>query len=312
MSQKTYSFIKSYVQKKLDLQEETFISSSELLEACEEAVNYCEATIHKLNIEDQYFVACANIRLVSGQQYYSLPSNIYANKILRVVYVSGTEVRTVNMVKSKSRYEDAEGINLSQGATNAYQYMLINNDPEVGTQLKLLPKAGTSSRRTSVTGNTTDGSKIITSASSTAALAVGDFVSGTGIALNSRIESIDSSTQITLHQAASATGTLIALTCDEARILVYYIRRANVPVLTSDVIDFPEFWNFHAQHMIVACLSKELGNPRLMIEVKKLEVIQEQVYDTLSNMVPDQDDTIEKDLSSYADQIDWELSSYGL
>lgn len=310
MSTKTYGTIASFVKQKLDLQEESFITAAELLTYCEEAINYCEAEIHKLNIEDQYFVACTNVRLVSGQQYYALPSNIYANKILRVVYTDGTNIYDVKKMTKKARFEDAELTEQTSGQTNLYRYMLVNNDPVIGTQLSLLPKAAETSSQVVVTGNTTSSSKVLSNMSSTTSLNAGDFISGTGIPNGARIQSIDSSTQITISANASATGTTVSLTVSEPRLLVWHIRRANVPAASSDIVDFPEFWNFVAQYMIVECLAKELGNPRLPLEQKKLEDIRKQVLETLSNMVPDQEDEIEKDLSSYMAQEG--LETYGL
>ena len=84
MSFKTYTNIKDFVQKKLDLQEESFITPEELLLYCEEAIKYCEAEIHKLNIEDQYFVSQAALPLTSGKSDYDMPTNIYANKISQI------------------------------------------------------------------------------------------------------------------------------------------------------------------------------------------------------------------------------------
>lgn len=59
------------------------------------------------------------------------------------------------------------------------------------------------------TGNTTSGSAIITNIPTTAALSASTWsvASGTGIAANARIVSVDSATQVTLDQACTATGT---------------------------------------------------------------------------------------------------------
>ncbi len=64
------------------------------------------------------------------------------------------------------------------------------------------------------TGNTTIGSAIITglNVDAVAELAVGEVVAGTGIAAGSRILSIDSTSQITLDKAATATATGVSLT----------------------------------------------------------------------------------------------------
>lgn len=65
----------------------------------------------------------------------------------------------------------------------------------------------------SLTGNTTSGSAIITNISSTSGLAAVKWgVSGTGIPNYANIVTVDSSTQITMDRPATATGTAVALT----------------------------------------------------------------------------------------------------
>lgn len=63
------------------------------------------------------------------------------------------------------------------------------------------------------TGNTTLGSAVITNIPSTVGLVAGTWSisSGLGIATNARIISVDSSTQITVDQVSTATGTAVAI-----------------------------------------------------------------------------------------------------
>lgn len=63
-----------------------------------------------------------------------------------------------------------------------------------------------------VTGNTASGSAVITGMSSTTGLSTSYSInSGTGIAANARIVSVDSGTQVTLDQACTATGTGVTI-----------------------------------------------------------------------------------------------------
>ncbi|MGC4015579.1 MAG: autotransporter-associated beta strand repeat-containing protein [Luteolibacter sp.] len=64
----------------------------------------------------------------------------------------------------------------------------------------------------SQTANFATGQKVVTGLTSTANLYVGMAVSGTGIAANSTISTIDSATQITLNNNTSAPGTAVSLT----------------------------------------------------------------------------------------------------
>lgn len=305
MAQKTYGEIVNFVQKKLDLEEELFITTEELLLYCEEAIKFCESEIHKNRIEDMYFESAAPLALVSGVSEYDLPSNIFANKILRIVYNNGSDIYTIPRLKKELRYESGSIIDQYQPSSD-YAYRLVNSDVRSGTKLRLYPESRDTVSVVSTTGDTTLNSTTVTVASTTG-IQKDYYVTGTGIASGSRVVSVGSGT-ITLSTPAVATGTTITLTFTEPRVLIHYIRDAAVPAESSDLIDFPEFWTFVAQHMIVECLAKELGNPRIQREEAKLEALRQQVIDTLSEMTPDQDDKIEKDVGSYYDQ-DLGLSS---
>src|ERR1700741_2730718 len=65
---------------------------------------------------------------------------------------------------------------------------------------------------TTLTGNTTIGSAIITNISSTSGIVAGTWCcTGDGIPLNSRVLSVDSATQVTLDTVATATATAVDL-----------------------------------------------------------------------------------------------------
>jgi hypothetical protein len=141
MSVKTYGDLRNFVQRKLDLQEESFILPQEILDYTEEAIRECEAEIHKLNAEDQYFLAQAPIALSPGQSDYALPANIYANKIIRLVYVNGSDIYTVSRSRYRNTYEGRELLrNYGTGSSSAtWEYGLYNNDVRIGTKLRIYP-----------------------------------------------------------------------------------------------------------------------------------------------------------------------------
>jgi hypothetical protein len=63
------------------------------------------------------------------------------------------------------------------------------------------------------TGNVTNGSAVITNIPSTAAITAGTYmVTGTGINQDTYVLSVDSPTQVTMTQPASASGTAVSLT----------------------------------------------------------------------------------------------------
>jgi hypothetical protein len=296
---KTYGDVLDYVQNTLDLKEENFITGDELLTYCEEAIKQCEAEVHKLNIEDQYFVSVAPIALSAGKAEYSLPSNIFGNKLLRVVVQDGATIFEIPRIRVKNRFTSSA--RLDQYPTADIEgYMLVNNDARSGTKIRMFSKSQRTSNVVTLASSATTISSTLLTVSSTAGLTEGYFVSGTGIANGTRVQSVDSATTLTLTSEALATGS-VTLTFTEPKCVSWYIRAASIPTTTTDYIDFPEFWNFIAQHMICQCLAKEIGNQRIKREEAKLEQIREQVFSTLADMVPDQDDTIEKDVTAYED-----------
>lgn len=305
MSQKTYSQLKLFVQNKLDIRDEDFIDDAELLEYTEEALKYCEAEIHKLNIEDQYFVSHATIALANGKFDYDLPSNIYGNKILRMLYSNGTFTTVMKRVTNSRRYEQAEDVR-KYGIVTAgeYGYMLVNNDIRSGTKVRIYPTPTEASSVVTTTGNVA-ASTTLSGLGSTSGVAAGWFVSGTNIPVGTLVQSVDSATQVTLSASGLGTSNGATITFTEPRVQLWYIRNVDIPDADTDTIDFPEFWHFIAQHIIVNCLKKETGNPRIEVELQTLEQYRTQMLETLSNMVPDQDDKIEQDLS-YAD---WSMTN---
>lgn len=70
----------------------------------------------------------------------------------------------------------------------------------------------TTTAAVSTTGNTSSGSAVVSSIPDTTSLSAGDVVSGTGIPTFAEILTVDSSTQVTLNQTASAAGTAVTLT----------------------------------------------------------------------------------------------------
>jgi len=79
---------------------------------------------------------------------------------------------------------------------------------------------------------------------------------------------------------------------------VWYIRNANRIALSTDTLDIPEFANFIMQHMKMRCMEKET-HPMLGKAVQDLEAQRMKMRETLSQMIPDHEETIEPDLTFY-------------
>jgi hypothetical protein len=82
----SWSMILNKIQEDCDLINEPFISTDELLGYANEAIESSETAVHTLGIEDTYFLAWDFIYLNPAQSTYKLPTDIYANKIRKMYY----------------------------------------------------------------------------------------------------------------------------------------------------------------------------------------------------------------------------------
>lgn len=144
----TYADLRTKVEKDLDLETEDFIQSDEMIGYFNEAIDECEAEIHKLGMEDEYFLKKTALPLVQGQEEYDLPTDIYANKIRHVVYKNGTKIFTIKRCR-KDKFLKYADYQLSP-PTDFYEYFIINPTAGEKPKIVLLP----ASRETSSTNVT--------------------------------------------------------------------------------------------------------------------------------------------------------------
>lgn len=235
MAYKTFAQIKQKVERELDLEAEDIVQPEEFQEYVNDGIDEAEAEIHKLGLEDEYFLTKAFLPLVTAQSEYALPANIYATKIRKIVYQSGTQVYDIKRLRGKNRFEIIADINQYGNSLDYYRYMLTNPSAEDGYKINFYP----ASRETS-----------------------------------------------------------------SANVTVWFIRCANRwLVLETDtaLCDLPAFaLNFLYAYVHWRCFDKE-GHPaaaekkNMYLEAKKLMI------ETLTNMVPDEESSIDMDLSSYDD-----------
>lgn len=126
----TYSELKTYLQKELDLQDETFITPDEFMSYFNEAVDMIESSIH--NIYEDYFLTSTPLTLVNAQFQYDLPTDIYAQKIRKILYSNGGSLKY-----EIRRVKKLEEILYIQ-APDLYSY-LIQNDATSGLKINLYP-----------------------------------------------------------------------------------------------------------------------------------------------------------------------------
>lgn len=139
MAFKTFGQLNTQLLKELDLEDEDFISASELMGLWNHAVSVAEGHIITLGLRDKYFLARTTVSIVTGQEEISLPTNLYANKILKLIYRSGATFYTVRPLDSKDMFENYTYLNVFS-SSDFYRYMITHNTP--GTEkLILVPAA---------------------------------------------------------------------------------------------------------------------------------------------------------------------------
>lgn len=139
MTYKTYGELKLKVQRETDTEAEDFVQDGELMSYFQDAVNEAEAHIHKLGLEDDYFLKRETFDLTVGQENISLPTDIYANKIRSLVFKWNDAIYPVKRLKGQRRFMLAENLLLEDNASEYYGYIILNNGPTVNPLLQLYP-----------------------------------------------------------------------------------------------------------------------------------------------------------------------------
>lgn len=132
--------IKTKISRDLDIEAEEFIQPEELTEYINDAISEAEAEIINLGLRDKYFLARGTpISLVAGQADYDLPSTLYGNKILKIIYQSGSDIYALDPIDSEQMFEDISILN-QYNTTDLYRY-LIRHDTPGQEKLQLVPTA---------------------------------------------------------------------------------------------------------------------------------------------------------------------------
>jgi hypothetical protein len=148
MVYKTFAQIKAKVERELDLEVEEFVQPLEFIEYVNDGISMAEADIHKLGLEDEYFLTKEFFPLTMGVEDYVLPTKLYMNKIRGIQYSFGSTIYTIQRLRdSDTRFEDIDRINQYLSVTDYYKYTLRNDSAAAGVMLQLVPK----SRETSTT-----------------------------------------------------------------------------------------------------------------------------------------------------------------
>lgn len=123
------------VEQDLDLEEEDFIQTTEMLGYFNEALREAAAEIS--TIYEDYFLTSAALPLVLNQAIYNIPSGIFFDKIRGIVYFSGTIIYEIKRIRTDHKFLDRASL-IYDDPTDYYRYILINGATN-GVQLELSP-----------------------------------------------------------------------------------------------------------------------------------------------------------------------------
>jgi len=139
-SYKTVQDVLDFVEAETDTEAEDFVSQPEIISYIRQAVDIAQKEVHKLGREDVYFEKRALFSLVSGQQEYVLPTDLYANKVKKIIYSTSQNVYEVKRFRNVDRYEVASEIEQNSASTgDSYQYFLVNQTVDSGVTVRFYP-----------------------------------------------------------------------------------------------------------------------------------------------------------------------------
>lgn len=133
--------MKTKIENDLDLIDETFITPDEMISYFNEAVDMIQGNI--ITLAEDYMLATASIPVTVGDTELQLPSNIYANKIRKLIWKLNTsEIYEITPIKNLM---ELPFVNVN----DYYRYLFVNNGVTgtntIGTVIKLYPEMRTTS-----------------------------------------------------------------------------------------------------------------------------------------------------------------------
>jgi hypothetical protein len=129
----------------LDLNEETFIDDTDLNRWINEGIRVVESHIHELN--QDYFLSEADpIAITVGQNKVDYPSDIYANKVRKIIFTDGTSnsiaSHEVKKIKDLTRAKELDLFH--DNTTNPILNWTPSNNAAEGRKIRLFPDNGRS------------------------------------------------------------------------------------------------------------------------------------------------------------------------
>lgn len=139
MAYKTKLQVVTKIEYDLDLEEEEFIQASEMTGYINDAITIIEAHINTLGLKDNYLLTRTTLSLVAGTADYSLPSNIFQDKIKEVTYSNGATIYNIKPLTKDKASEEIEHLN--RYSTSDYYKYRIRNDASNDVNFQIIPAA---------------------------------------------------------------------------------------------------------------------------------------------------------------------------
>jgi len=144
--------IKNEIKDELDLEAEDFIDNTEIVSYINKGVKAAEAQIHKLGLEDDYFLKRAFLPMVVGGDEIELPSDIYANKLRGITYDDGSLIYEIKRVRGVHLFNKISNAQHFSNSDDYYQYILINEVAGAGAKILMVPDSRILSTLTGLDG----------------------------------------------------------------------------------------------------------------------------------------------------------------
>jgi len=129
----TWGEIKAKIQRDLDLQGELFVRPDELVAYANEAIDEYEGEINTMSGRAlDYFLDKYSLDLVADQDEYSLPDEIYAHKIRKIMFNNQSTVYEIKPAGDKKFQKKAIADNFN--TSDLYEYFIYNPavaDPKI-------------------------------------------------------------------------------------------------------------------------------------------------------------------------------------
>jgi hypothetical protein len=303
----TYSMIINKLNEDCDLINELNITPDELLGYINEAIEAAETAIHTLGVEDNYFLCTDFLNLQANVPVYPFPADIYANKIRKMFYQNPmTSISTTGTwTAPATALTLPTGLSIRQG-------MSI-----FGTGIPTTTKIASYN---SATGATVI-SRATTVSGAGAALTLASILPVYG-ALQYEVRKMrnvmetqfsyvgDDYRYIVINNQQEAGGNQIQLypmpVTTGPNIMLFYIRgirrMTNSTTDPNNVCEIPECINFLFQYVKWKVSKKTKILEMIATEAADTKTEYENMQATLREMIPDENNKVQLDLSAYYNQ----------